>query len=141
MYAEKAFALAKRAHKGQKDKAGEDYINHLITVASYMDTDEEKAIAYLHDLIEDTSFTLEQLKKEGYSNEILIAIDTMTKKENVTYAEYIEQISKNSLARKVKTADLLHNLDLRRLKNPTKEDYERCEKYKRSILFLVTHQS
>lgn len=139
MYAEKAFALAKIAHKGQKDKAGEDYIHHLITVASYMDTDEEKAVAYLHDLIEDTHFTLEQLKKEGFSNDIIMAVDTMTKKENVTYSAYIEQISKNSLARKVKTADLLHNLDLSRLQNPTKEDYKRCEKYKRSVLYLVTH--
>lgn len=138
MFQELALQIAKEAHAGQVDKAGKDYILHPITVASYMDTDVEKAIAYLHDVLEDTSVTVDELRNH-FSNEIVDTVITLTHRKDESYFEYIQRISKSKLAKKVKVADLLHNLDITRIKEPSKQDYERLEKYKKSILYLATH--
>lgn len=138
MFQELALQIAKEAHAGQVDKAGKDYILHPITVASYMDTDTEKAIAYLHDVLEDTSVTVDELRNH-FSNEIVDTVITLTHRKDESYFEYIQRISKSKLAKKVKVADLLHNLDITRIKEPSKQDYERLEKYKKSILYLATH--
>ena len=138
MFQELALQIAKEAHAGQVDKAGKDYILHPITVASYMDTDVEKAIAYLHDVLEDTSVTVDELRNH-FSNEIVDTVITLTHRKDESYFEYIQRISKSKLAKKVKVADLLHNLDITRIKEPSKQDYERLEKYKKAILYLATH--
>ena len=138
MFQELALQIAKEAHAGQVDKAGKDYILHPITVASYMDTDVEKTIAYLHDVLEDTSVTVDELRNH-FSNEIVDTVITLTHRKDESYFEYIQRISKSKLAKKVKVADLLHNLDITRIKEPTKQDYERLEKYKKAILYLTTH--
>ena len=138
MFQELALQIAKEAHAGQVDKAGKDYILHPITVASYMDTDVEKAIAYLHDVLEDTSVAVDELRNH-FSNEIVDTVITLTHRKDESYFEYIQRISKSKLAKKVKVADLLHNLDITRIKEPSKQDYERLEKYKKSILYLATH--
>ena len=138
MFQELALQIAKEAHAGQVDKAGKDYILHPMTVASYMDTDVEKTIAYLHDVLEDTSVTVDELRNH-FSNEIVDTVITLTHRKDESYFEYIQRISKSKLAKKVKVADLLHNLDITRIKEPTKHDYERLEKYKKAILYLATH--
>ena len=138
MYQELALQIAKEAHAGQVDKAGKDYILHPMTVASYMDTDVEKTIAYLHDVLEDTSVTVDELRNH-FSNEIVDTVITLTHRKDESYFEYIQRISKSKLAKKVKVADLLHNLDITRIKEPSKQDYERLEKYKKAILYLATH--
>ena len=138
MFQELALQIAKEAHAGQVDKAGKDYILHPITVASYMDTDVEKTIAYLHDVLEDTSVTVDELRNH-FSNEIVDTVITLTHRKDESYFEYIQRISKSKLAKKVKVADLLHNLDITRIKEPTKQDYKRLEKYKKAILYLATH--
>lgn len=138
MFQELALQIAKEAHAGQVDKAGKDYILHPMTVASYMDTDTEKTIAYLHDVLEDTSVTVDELRNH-FSNEIVDTVITLTHRKDESYFEYIQRISKSKLAKKVKVADLLHNLDITRIKEPSKQDYERLEKYKKSILYLATH--
>ncbi|WP_295756311.1 HD domain-containing protein [uncultured Holdemanella sp.] len=138
MFQELALQIAKEAHAGQVDKAGKDYILHPITVASYMDTDVEKTIAYLHDVLEDTGVTVDELRNH-FSNEIVDTVITLTHRKDESYFEYIQRISKSKLAKKVKVADLLHNLDITRIKEPTKQDYERLEKYKKAILYLATH--
>ena len=138
MFQELALQIAKEAHAGQVDKAGKDYILHPITVASYMDTDVEKTIAYLHDVLEDTGVTVDELRNH-FSNEIVDTVITLTHRKDESYFEYIQRISKSKLAKKVKVADLLHNLDITRIKEPTKQDYERLEKYKKTILYLATH--
>ncbi len=138
MFQELALQIAKEAHAGQVDKAGKDYILHPMTVASYMDTDVEKTIAYLHDVLEDTSVTVDELRNH-FSNEIVDTVITLTHRKDESYFEYIQRISKSKLAKKVKVADLLHNLDITRIKEPTKQDYERLEKYKKAILYLATH--
>lgn len=138
MFKELALQIAQKAHAGQVDKAGKDYILHPMTVASYMDTDTEKAIAYLHDVLEDTDVTVDALRKI-FPNEIVDTLITLTHRKDESYFEYIQRISTSKLAKKVKVADLLHNLDITRIKEPTKQDYERLEKYKKSILYLTTH--
>ena len=138
MFKELALQIAQKAHAGQVDKAGKDYILHPMTVASYMDTDTEKTIAYLHDVLEDTDVTVDALRKI-FPNEIVDTLITLTHRKDESYFEYIQRVSKSKLAKKVKVADLLHNLDITRIKEPTKQDYERLEKYKKAIIYLTTH--
>lgn len=138
MFKELALQIAQKAHAGQVDKAGKDYILHPMTVASYMDTDIEKTIAYLHDVLEDTDVTVDALR-EIFPNEIVDTLITLTHRKDESYFEYIQRVSTSKLAKKIKVADLLHNLDITRIKEPTKQDYERLEKYKKAILYLTTH--
>ena len=133
---EKAYEIAKRAHLGQVDKAGEDYIKHPEKVASFVETDEEKAVAYLHDVIEDTELTLEDLHEYEFSKEVIEAVDIITKKKGEDYQSYLNSVKKNKLARAVKLADLRHNSDLTRLTKVTEKDIERKEKYQKAINFL-----
>ena len=133
---EKAYEIAKKAHLGQIDKAGEDYIKHPEKVASFVNSDEEKAVAYLHDVIEDTELTLEDLREYGFSEEVLEAVDVITKKKGQDYQTYLNSVKENKLARVVKLADLRHNSDLTRLINITEKDIERKEKYQKAIDFL-----
>lgn len=119
--ATKAHEVAKKAHFGQTDRAGIDYIKHPETVASFVTTDEEKAVAYLHDVIEDTTLTLLDLKKEGFSKNIIEAVDILTKKKGQDYQSYLNLVKTNELARVVKLADLRHNSDLTRLPLITKK--------------------
>ena len=132
----KAYEIANKAHLGQVDKVGEDYIKHPEKVASFVKTDEEKAVAYLHDVIEDTELTLEDLYKYGFSEEVLKAADVITKKKGQDYQTYLNFVKENKLARVVKLADLRHNSDLTRLINITEKDIERKEKYQKAIDFL-----
>ena len=133
---EKAYKIAKKAHLGQVDKAGEDYIKHPEKVASFVKTDEEKAVAYLHDVIEDTELTLENLYEYDFSKEVIEAVDIITKKRGEDYQSYLHSVKKNKLARAVKLADLRHNSDLTRLTKVTEKDIERKEKYQKAINFL-----
>lgn len=128
---EKAFALAKKAHKGQVDKNGVDYIQHPMKVASYVETDEEKTVAYLHDVVEDTSVTLRDLEEMGFPVDIVRAVDCITKREGEPLQEYFKRIISSDFAFVVKLADMKHNSDITRYKHPTEADYARCEKYKK----------
>lgn len=103
-----------------------------------MDTDIEKAVAYLHDVLEDTSVTVDELRKM-FPNEIVDGVITLTHRKDESYFEYISRVSTSKLVKKVKAADLLHNLDITRIKEPAKTDYEKLEKYKKAILYLVTY--
>lgn len=134
----KAHEIAKMAHFGQVDRAGIEYIKHPETVASFVKTDEEKAVAYLHDVIEDTSLTLLDLEMFGFSKNIIEAVDILTKKKGQDYQSYLNLVKTNELARVVKLADLRHNSDLTRLQKITKKDLERNKKYISAIKFLST---
>lgn len=137
-FVDKAHKIARKAHFGQVDKAGVDYIKHPETVASFVDTDEEKAVAYLHDVLEDTELTLEDLRGYGLPEEVLAAIDALTKKNNQDYQNYLVTVKNNELARVVKLADLRHNSDLTRLSRVTQKDLNRCKKYQDAINYLST---
>lgn len=134
---ELALKIATEAHKGQVDKAGVPYINHPLTVASLVDTEEEKIVALLHDTIEDTSITEQDLIDYGFPNEIVKAVKLLTHNKNVPYMDYVAKIKDNELARKVKIADLTHNSDLSRLKEITDKDKKRYKKYQKALLYLT----
>ena len=131
-----ALSIARKAHEGQLDKAGVDYIEHPIYVASQVDTEEEKAVALLHDVIEDSLVSAEELLQAGLPETVVTAVQVLTKKKEQDYQTYLETVKKNPLARVVKLADLKHNSDLSRLSSITEKDRERLKKYKKAIDFL-----
>jgi len=133
---ELALSIATEAHKGQFDKAGVDYVEHPIYVASQVDTEEEKAVALLHDVIEDSPFTAEELLLAGLSETVVTAVQVLSKKKRQDYQTYLKTVKSNPLARAVKLADLKHNSDLSRLETITDKDLERLEKYKKAIDYL-----
>lgn len=132
----KALKLCFEAHKEQVDKTGLPYVFHPFYLASQMEDEYTTVIALLHDVVEDTIYTFEDLKIMGYPDEIIDALQYLTHKEKVPYMDYIKEIKKNKLAVKVKLADLKHNSDLTRL--DVIDDYalRRTEKYKKAIAFL-----
>lgn len=134
---ELALKIATEAHKGQVDKAGVPYINHPLTVASLVETEEEKIVALLHDTIEDTNITEQDLLNYGFSNKIVEAVKLLTHNKDVPYMDYVAKIKDNELARKVKIADLTHNSDLSRLKEITDKDKKRYKKYQKALLYLT----
>ena len=129
---ERAVKLAEKAHQGQLDKGGKPYILHAGRVMEKCETEAEKITAILHDVMEDTPYTLDDLRKEGFSEEILVALLCLTRREGEDYMRYIERVCKNPLAVRVKYADLEDNMDLRRIPEPTEGDFARLEKYKRA---------
>ena len=131
-----ALSIARKAHEGQLDKAGVDFIEHPIYVASQVDTEEEKAVALLHDVIEDSPVSAEGLLQAGLPETVVTAVQVLTKKKEQDYQTYLETVKKNPLARVVKLADLKHNSDLSRLSSITEKDKERLKKYKKAIDFL-----
>ena len=131
----KAYEIAKKAHKGQVDKAGVDYINHPLTVASKCQSEDERIVALLHVVVEDTDVTLEDLSKV-FDKHIIDAIDAITHREGVSYEDYLLNLKKNELALHVKFKDIENNMDLSRIKNPTQKDYDRLEKYRFALNVL-----
>ena len=129
MNLDKAILIATTAHQGQFDKAGAPYILHPLRVMFACKTEEQQICAVLHDVIEDTTVTFEDLRSAGFKEEILNALDALTKQKNETYDDFINRVMQNQLACHVKLADLSHNVNLSRITNPTEEDYKRVEKY------------
>lgn len=126
---ERAIMLAAKGHEGQLDKGGQPYILHPIRVMLQCETIEEKTVAMLHDLLEDTELTEADLRQAGFPAEIIEAVLLLTKEPGADYMAYIERICENRLAAQVKRADLTDNMDLNRLPGLTRRDFERLEKY------------
>ena len=134
---EKAIYIAVTAHAGQVDKAGKPYILHPLTVAHSQTTEEGFVVGMLHDVVEDTTVTIEDLKKEGFSNEVIEAVELLTHKEGEDYLDYVRRLKGNQLAKSVKLADLTHNSDLSRLPHTTDKDIARVHnKYWPAIAVL-----
>ncbi|WP_156286373.1 bifunctional (p)ppGpp synthetase/guanosine-3',5'-bis(diphosphate) 3'-pyrophosphohydrolase [Oceanivirga salmonicida] len=136
----KALIIAIKAHKGQVDKAGRAYIFHPINVMLGVSGYKEKVVALLHDTVEDSNYTLDDLRKY-FTEEIVHTVDLLTKKEGVEYKEYLRLIKENKIARKVKISDLRHNMNLKRLKEVTQKDLDRLEKYKWSKEYLESKKN
>lgn len=138
-----ATKIASEAFGGKTDRAGKPYIDHLERVASKVPTWGAKCVAWLHDLLEDTDWTIEDLRNHLYggqpafSNEILEAIEAITHKEGQSYEDYIEQVAQNPLATMVKLEDLRDNMDITRLPRLTDRDIERLKKYHKAYLRLT----
>lgn len=127
---EDAIALAVEAHKGQRDKAGQTYVLHPLRVMMRLEGELERMAAVLHDVVEDSPYTLERLRALGYPEEVLGALDCLTKREGETYEAFVERVRPNTLARRVKLADLEDNMDVRRLPAVTSKDAERLARYR-----------
>jgi (p)ppGpp synthase/HD superfamily hydrolase len=138
---ERAIALAAQAHEGQVDKAGAPYILHPLRMMLSVDTPEARVAAVLHDVVEDTPVSLEELRVEGFSEAVIGAVEALTKRpeEEDDYDAFIRRVAPNPLARQVKLADLRDNCDVSRIAQPREKDWRRIEKYKRAIQYLETH--
>ena len=128
----KAMRFAYRAHHGQTDKTGLPYILHPVHLAEQMADENTTVAALLHDVVEDTAYTFEDLRAEGFPEEILEALRLLTHDPAVPYFDYVRAAAKNPIARVVKYADLEHNSDLTRLDVIDKKALERVEKYKKA---------
>ena len=127
---ERAIEIATKAHQGQFDKAGRDYIGHPLRVMEMGKAEEEKIVGVLHDVIEDTDWTFEKLAEEGFSQEIISALRCVTKlSENENYDDFIDRVKKNPLAVAVKINDLTDNMDIRHLPYLSDKDVKRLKKY------------
>jgi (p)ppGpp synthase/HD superfamily hydrolase len=129
---EKAIALAASAHAGQKDKAGAPYILHPLRVMFLVESETEKIVAVLHDVVEDTPVDLPMLEKLGYSKEVTGALAMLTRRRGEPYEEFIERVKTNPIATRVKLADLNDNLDVRRFKDPSMVNMDRIKRYIRA---------
>lgn len=134
---ELALQIATKAHEGQVDKSNTPYINHPIHVASLVDTENEKIVALLHDVVEDTDVTIEDLRATGFSEIILDAVYAITRQADESLNAYMRRIKSNPLATKVKIADITHNMDLSRLDTITDKDLERNKRYQKQIKSLI----
>lgn len=123
---ERAVSIATEKHDGQTDKAGAPYVQHPLRVMEAMPkrNHEARAVAALHDVIEDTDMTLDDLRHEGFPEEVIAAIDAISRKKGEGYSEYIERLAKNDLARMVKEADLEDNLDVSRLPEDKRKEHD-----------------
>ncbi len=133
---ERAIELAVKHHKGQVDKAGQPYILHPLRLMLVMSTESERIVAVLHDILEDTPISLDDLRKEGFAEKIISAIECVTKIDGEDYDSFIERITKNPLATAVKLADLEDNMDLSRLPEVTEKDRALVAKYQRATKVL-----
>jgi (p)ppGpp synthase/HD superfamily hydrolase len=133
---EKAVTIAVEAHRGQRDRTGAPYILHPMRVMAGVDSDTEKMVAILHDVVEDTDWTFEKLAQEGLPDEVIEALKCVTKREGEEYEDFVKRSAGNETARRVKIADLEHNMDARRLSEATEKDVERLKKYVRAWRFL-----
>lgn len=134
----KALALCWAAHKDQLDKSGLPYFIHPLHLAEQMDTEEEICTALLHDVMEDTACTLEDLRQAGFPSAVLRALALLCHDPAVPYLEYVAALRSNPLARKVKLADLAHNSDLARLADIAPADLVRQEKYRQAQALLLS---
>lgn len=133
----KAIILATQCHYGQVDKAGKQYILHPLRVMLKVNSIEEKIVAVLHDALEDTECTYQNLKEIGLSDELIESIYCLTRQNNESYMDFIRRCKQNHIARIVKLADLEDNCDLSRIENPSEKDYARVKKYKKAIKELL----
>lgn len=135
----KAIEIAARAHEGQLDKCGEPYILHPLRVMLSKKTEIERICAVLHDVIEDSFMTLDDLSKEGFSEDIIEILDCLSKRIAEDYDDYISRILTNEIACSIKLADLNDNMDASRIQCYTEKDIARIEKYKKAKRRILDH--
>lgn len=134
----KALKLCYLAHKDQVDDTGVPYVFHPVHLAEQMNNETATICALLHDLVEDTDYTFEYLKNEGFSDTVIEVLKLLTHDKSEDYFVYVKRISSNAIAKQVKLADLKHNSDLSRYDGEQISEYVllRNEKYKKAIAML-----
>jgi (p)ppGpp synthase/HD superfamily hydrolase len=139
----KALLISFNAHKNQVDKSGMPYVYHPYHVAEQMKSEISTCVALLHDVVEDTDITLDDLKAQGFPDEVINALSLLTHKKNIPYMDYVKAIKENPIATEVKLADLGHNSDYTRigkLETLTEADRKRLAKYNKAILLLTAYE-
>jgi len=134
---DKAVAIATKAHAGQLDKAGQPYILHPLRLMFKFQHEIERVIAVLHDVVEDSDVSLDDLKKFGFTPPVIETIDCLSRRIDESYEDFIFRVSSNSLARKIKIEDLKDNLDLTRINSISEKDLARVEKYHKALKLLL----
>lgn len=132
----KALKLSFEAHKNQVDKSGMPYVYHPFHLAEQMETEDAVIVALLHDVVEDTDYTFDDIKELGFSKRVIEALELMTHDKSVPYMDYVAKIKNNPIAKAVKIADLKHNSDLSRLDVLDDKARKRVEKYAAAIKLL-----
>jgi (p)ppGpp synthase/HD superfamily hydrolase len=138
---EDAISIAAQAHKGQKDKAGAPYLLHPLRMMMRMNSETAMMAAVLHDVVEDTDWTLGRLHEAGFSVEVIKAVDCLTHREGESYEQFVERVRTNPIARQVKIADLEDNMNIRRIGQLGAKDLERLEKYHRAWCVLTSESN
>lgn len=133
----RAISIAASAHEQQQDRSGSPYILHPIRVMMALQTEVEKIVGILHDVVEDTPWTFDDLRHEGFSEEILAALDCVTRRDTETYEEFIERTVNNPIAVRVKIADLEDNMNIRRIEELQRHDVERLHRYHKAWKMLI----
>ncbi|HYW13701.1 MAG TPA: HD domain-containing protein [Longimicrobium sp.] len=134
---EEAIGIAAEAHRGQRDRAGAPYILHPLRMMFALQTDAERMAAVLHDVVEDTGWTLDALRERGFPEDVVAAVDHVTRREDENYEAFVLRAAAHPVARRVKVADLEDNMDVRRLDTVSADDAERLTKYHRAWRLLT----
>lgn len=133
---EDALALALDAHRGQVDKAGAPYILHPLRVMLSQPDDAGKIVGLLHDVVEDSDYTFDDLQRMGYDETIIAALDCVTSRPDEDYMTFVERAKANPIARRVKLADIEDNMDIRRIAVLSIKDIERLQRYRAAWTLL-----
>jgi len=136
---EAAKALATGAHAGQTDKAGLPYITHPERVASRLSTAEAQVVGWLHDTVEDTSITVQEIESQ-FGPETAAAVDAISRRDGEAWSDYIDRVAANPVARQVKISDLIDNSNLSRIPHVTMKDVKRQAKYNRTLKRLLEEE-
>ena len=134
---ERAIEIAARTHAGQTDKGGAPYILHPLRVMLRVAPGAQQIVAVLHDVVEDSDVTFEDLEREGFSAEVVKGLRAVTKVEGESYEDFVARAALDPVGKAVKLADLMENSDLSRIAEPSRKDLERVEKYGRAIAYLM----
>ena len=135
---EEAIRIAVEAHRGKKDRAGAPYVLHPLRLLFRVRTDAERMAAVLHDVVEDTAWTLDDLRAVGFADEVVDAVDALTRRKGESYEAFVDRAAAHPVARRVKLADIEDNLDLRRIGHVEGRDLERIDRYLRAWRRLST---
>lgn len=133
---ERAIEIAARTHAGQTDKGGAPYILHPLRVMLRVAPGAQQIVAVLHDVVEDSDVTFEDLEREGFAAEVISGLRAVTKVEGESYEDFVARAARDPVGKAVKLADLMENSDLSRIAQPSQKDLERVAKYRRAIAYL-----
>ena len=136
---ERAVEIAARAHSRQLDKSGQPYILHPLRVMLAVENEAERIAAVLHDVVEDSDITLEDLRREGFSEEVVEAVDVLTERDGESRMDKAVRAAENPIAKIVKLADLTDNMELARISKPAEKDRNRLQEYEAAREFLLSH--
>lgn len=138
---EKAIEIAAKAHTGQTDKGGDPYIMHPLRLMFSVSGNDERIAAVLHDVVEDSDTSLDDLRNAGFSEAIVAAVDNLTKRKGETRLDAAQRAALSPISLAVKLADVTDNMNLTRIKEPSEKDLVRLEEYKAVKEFLLSKQN